>query len=95
MEYTQDGTYRWCALFDTHNANYYLNNDWRVIWIESDKINNEIHRIWEISDIIVSWYIWNPVLYTINNTTDEVSKILSDINVSYSSRILKWDKENL
>jgi len=92
MEYTKDGVYKWCALFDTHNANYYLDEKWNIIWIESDKINNEIHRIWEITDVIICWYIWNPILFSINNIREDISKILSDVTISYSSRIWKWVK---
>lgn len=83
------GKFRGCWMFDTHEAKYYLNDDWTIVGIECNKFSDAL--IWVTTWSIADWFIGNPWIFALSAAeSDDVSSILTELTVTYSGRIQKW-----
>lgn len=91
------GKFRGSWMFDTHNAEYYLDNDNNIIWIQCDKISDKV--IWIQSNDKVVWFIGNPWVRALKESTedmDDVYRILQELNATYKEKIIRWlGEENI
>lgn len=76
-------------MFDTYDADYYLDTDNNIVWLQSKKIWDRI--IWIQTWKQIEGYIWNPWVFAINKSEDnEIDSILEELRQTYSERIEIW-----
>jgi hypothetical protein len=89
---TQSWCFRWCAMFDTHKGNFFLDENMRIIWIISPKVNDWV-LFWEETGSEIEMWIWNAVRYAIENVKWDIWILLKDINDAYLERLNNlWKK---
>ena len=96
MNKSNDWNFRWNALFETHKAQFFIDDDKEIVWIQSEKVN-DWKLFWkETKTSTTSLWVSNAVKYVIELQEENADTILSDINIAYKSRINRIisDKNN-
>lgn len=88
----ETGKFRGSWMFDTHDAAYYLNESWEIVWIECNKFNTKL--TWVTNWKTIPWKIWNPWVYAINTQPEGIDKILEELSLTYATRIKRWIEQN-
>ena len=96
MNKSQDWNFRWCAISETHEGKFFIDEDKQIAWIQSDKVNDWL-LFWKETEVsTTSLWISNAVKYVIELQEENANTILEDINIAYESRINRIisDKNN-
>ena len=94
--------FRWCALFETYNTKFYLNEINKIIWF-----NFEDWVFWEKSEKIIEMWISNQILWILKTWNikklnkysqafyknkkqyENINELLKEINIAYELKLNK------
>ncbi len=85
---TEAWIYKWGAVFSTHEAQFYLDENKKIVWLSCDRILSNSGMIWTKTESIVYDWLWKNILYWINNSGESESKIMDDVNIVYEKKIV-------
>ncbi len=81
--------YKWGFVHSTHDAGFYVDENKKIVWVACDKILLDWNTIWKQTPNMIPDYLWNNIIFWINNARDSPEVIIDDLNIVYKRRIEK------